>query len=70
MKSDYEDIPNSVITHIIDEYVHSERDRRIMKSYLCDGKSMLEIGNTEDISFKTVQRVVAKHEPKIFRHLS
>lgn len=69
MKRDFEDIPNSAIIHAIDEYVHSERDRRIMKRYLCDDKSMFEIAKEEDISFKTVQRAVVKNEPRIFRHL-
>ena len=69
-REDFDDIPISAITHVIDEYVHSERDRQIMKSYLCDGYSMFEIANKVDISFKTVQRVIAKHEEKIFRHLS
>ena len=69
MKQAFEDIPNSVINHVIDEYVHSVRDRQIMKRYLCDDLSMFEIAKEQDISFKTVQRVVAKHEAKVFRHI-
>lgn len=69
MKRDFDDIPNSVINHIIDEYVHSERDRHIMKRYLCDEISMFEIADELDISFKTVQRAVTKNETTIFRHI-
>lgn len=69
MERDFEDIPNSAIAHSIDEYVHSERDRRIMKMYLCDGYSMFDIAKELDISFKTVQRVIGKHEEKVFRHI-
>ena len=68
--NDYEDIPNSEITRVIEEYIHSERDRYILKRYLCDDKSMFQIANELDISFKTVQRVLAKQEPIVFRHLS
>ena len=70
---EFDDIPISAITHVIDEYVHSERDRRIMKLHLCDGYSAFEITYRilkEEISLKTVKRVIAKHEPRIFRHLS
>lgn len=69
MRKEYEDIPNSAIVYAIDEYVHSERDRVIMKRYLCDSLSMMQIANEMDISFKTVQRVIVRLEPKIFTHL-
>ena len=69
MTNDYEDIPNSAIIRAIDEYVHSERDRVIMKRYLCDDISMFDISLEMGISFKTVQRAVIKQEPIIFRHI-
>lgn len=34
---DLDNISNSEIEHLIDEWIHSERDRRILKRRLIDG---------------------------------
>lgn len=42
---DYEGIPNSVIEHTINEYIHSERDRIILKDNLIDGLTYQQISD-------------------------
>lgn len=42
---EYKDIPNSVIEHTIDEYIHSERDRIILKDNLIDGLTYQQISD-------------------------
>lgn len=37
MERNLDDITNSEIEHLIDEWIHSERDRKILKRRLIDG---------------------------------
>ena len=45
MKHDYEDITNSRINEVIDEYIHSEQDRIILKRNLIDNWTYQQISD-------------------------
>ena len=60
---------NSQIKALIDEYVHSARDRRIMCSRLIDGLTFEAIAELEDMSDKQIRRIVYKLQPELFEHL-
>lgn len=60
---------NSQISQIIDEYIHSERDRAILKRRLIDGIFYEPLAEEFDISVAQVKRIIYKGEDKIFRHI-
>lgn len=60
---------NSEMRALIDEYVHSERDRRIMCSRLIDGLTFEKIAEREDMSDKQIKRIVYRLQAVLFEHL-
>jgi hypothetical protein len=66
---DLTDITNSQIEHVIDEYIHSERDRKIMKRRLIDGICYEPLAWEFDLSTVAIKKIVYKCEKVIFRHL-
>lgn len=64
-----DDIPNSERARLIDEYVHSERDRKLMKRRLIDGVCFEPLAEEFDLSVRHVKKIVYKCEETIFRHI-
>lgn len=60
---------NSTIEHLIDEYIHSERDRKIMKRRLIDGICFEPLAEEFDLSVSQVKRIVYKQEKLLFKFL-
>ena len=60
---------NSGISHIIDEHVHSERDRAIIKRRLIDGVSIERLAYEFNRSPRAMQTKVAKLQTTVFLHL-
>lgn len=60
---------NSQIAHIIDEYVHNERDRKILKRRYCDGICYEPLAEEFNLSVPQIKRIIYKNENKVFRHL-
>lgn len=74
-KADLSDVKNSDIANAIDEYIHSERDRKILKLRLIDGLTYSQtveyLYKHENIiiSERQVMRIVSKTEEVLFRHI-
>jgi hypothetical protein len=66
---DLDDVPNSEIQKIIDEFIHSERDRKIMKRRLIDGICFEPLSWEFDLSVTQTKNIVYRLEKKIFKHL-
>ena len=64
-----DDISNSEIEHLIDEYIHSERDRKILKRRLIDGICYEPLAWEMDMSVRQIKNIVSKAEAKLFKHL-
>jgi hypothetical protein len=60
---------NSYVARIIDEYVHSERDRAIIKRRLIDGISIERLAEEFDRSPRAMQRKIAKLQSVVFLHM-
>ena len=60
---------NSQIEHLIDEYIHSDRDRRILKRRLIDGICYEPLAEEFDMSDRQIKRVVYNLQERIFKHL-
>ena len=60
---------NSQIGQIIDEYIHSQRDRSILKSRYIDGLTQEALSEMYDLSVKQIRNIIYKSEVILFRHL-
>lgn len=60
---------NTDIANIIDEYIHSERDRAILKRRYIDGTCYEPLAEEFDMSVAQIKRIVYKNENKVFKHL-
>ena len=85
MKHDFDNITNTEIINVINEYIHSERDRIILKLNLVDNYTYQQISDylyhldmenrskglfsNFSLSERQVSRVVLKKEKVVFRHL-
>lgn len=67
--NDYSDVSRTQIEHVIDEYIHSERNRYILKRKLLDGIFYEPLAEEVGLSVRQVKNIVYKNEPKVFRHL-
>jgi len=60
---------NSEISKIIDECIHSERDRAILKRRLVDGIKYEQIAEEFDLSVRHVKKIIYKAEETIISYL-
>ena len=60
---------NSDIQIIINEYIHSVRDRAILCLRFVDGKTYERIAEDVDMSPRQIQNIVRKNEKTIFSAL-
>ena len=66
---DLDNISNSEIEHLIDEWIHSERDRKILKRRLIDGICYEPLADEMDMSVRQIKNIVYKAEAKLFKYL-
>jgi DNA-directed RNA polymerase sigma subunit (sigma70/sigma32) len=60
---------NSQIRELIAEYIHSERDRRILTRRLIDGVTFENLAEEFELSPKAVRMIVHKQESILFKHI-
>jgi DNA-directed RNA polymerase specialized sigma24 family protein len=60
---------NSQIAELIDEWIHSERDRAIMKRRLIDGLTFEKLAEEFDMSVRQIKRVVYRCSEHLFIHI-
>lgn len=63
------DLPNSELSILIDEWIKSERDRRILKRRLIDGVCYEPLAEEFELSVRQTKNIVYKSEERLFRHL-
>ncbi len=56
---------NSQIINLIDEHIHSERDRMIMKRRLVDGLTYEKLAEEFDLSDRQIKKIVYNNFDKI-----
>lgn len=61
----FDDLTNSEISDIIDERIHSERDRALMHRRLIDGITQERLAEEFDLSVRQVQRLIYRLSEKI-----
>lgn len=60
---------NSRIRELIQEYIHSDRDRQILTRRLVDGIVFEKLAEEFDMSDKQIKRIVYKLQEQLFRRL-
>lgn len=65
----YENISNSQISHLIDEWVKSERDRNILKRRLIDGICFEPLAEEFNLSVRQIKNIVYKSEAILIKHI-
>ena len=60
---------NSRIRELIAEYIHSERDRRILERRLIDGITFDRLAEEFDMSVRQTKSIVYRAQEQLFRHL-
>ena len=60
------EITTSELIRVIDEYIHNERDRHILKRRLIDGICFEPLAEEFDLSVRQVKRIVYRESEKIF----
>lgn len=61
---------NSEIQHIIDEWIHSQKDREILHLRLIDGLTIEELAERFDRSPRQMQRIINRLQTIVFLHIS
>lgn len=60
---------NSQIEYVIDEYIHSERDRQLLKRRYIDGVVFEQLAEEFNLSVRQTKNIVYKHEMVLFKLL-
>lgn len=63
------DYTNSEMRALIDEYIHSERDRKILKRRLIDGICYEPLAEEFEMSVRQMKAIVYKAQERLFKHL-
>lgn len=69
MKYAVNEISKSELEKAIDEWIFSERDRKILKRRLIDGICFEPLAEEFDLSVRYTKTIVYKNMDRIFRHL-
>lgn len=60
---------NSQVEFCIDEYIHNEMHRAMLKRYLIDGRTYSELAEEFNYSIRQIARIIYKNEQVLFKHL-
>lgn len=63
------DYKNSEIEKVIDEYIHSERDRQVLKYRYIDGYTYEKIAELMDLSVRQTKTIVYKQGDRVMFHM-
>lgn len=63
------DLSRSEIDALIDEWIFSERDRKILKRRLLDGIIFEKLAEEFDLSVRQVKNIVYKGENRLYSHI-
>ena len=69
MKLNLDELSNSQLAEAIDEWIHSERDRHILKRRLIDGIYYEQLADECNISVRQLKEIVRRAENKLFKHI-
>ena len=65
---DYQGLSRPEVEKLIDDWIFKERDRRILKRRLLDGRCFEPLAEEFDLSVRQVKNIVYKSQEKLFTH--
>ena len=68
MKAWRDDYSNARVREVIDDYIHSSRDRALILDSLVDGLSYDELAGKYQIAYESVRDVMRKGREALDRH--
>ena len=60
---------NSEMSDLIDEYIHNERNRAILKRRLIDGCCFEPLAEEFDLSVRQIKTIVYKSQEHLFKYV-
>lgn len=69
MKHDLPELSNSERRALIDEYIHKEKYRNVLKLRLIDGLTYEEIAERVDMSTQQIKTIIYRGIGKLIRHI-
>lgn len=63
------ELSRSQWNQLIDEWIFSERDRKLLKRRLLDGVRYESLAEEFDMSTRQVKNIVYKQSEKLFKHI-
>lgn len=69
MKAETFNMSRTQLERLVDEWIFSERDRRIFKRRLLDGITYERLAEEFDMSVRQIKNIVAKSERVVYSHL-
>lgn len=69
MKIDFADVAADDIERAIAQYIHSERDRRILRRKLLDGVCFERLAEEVNLSPRRVKTIVYKGAETVYKHI-
>lgn len=60
---------NSQVQYVIDEWIHSDKERKILRRRLIDGLTIEELAEEFDRSPRQMQRIINRLQTIVFLHL-
>jgi DNA-directed RNA polymerase specialized sigma24 family protein len=64
-----ENLSNSDLSNLIDEWIRSDRDRAILKRRLIDGICYEPLAEEFDLSVRQIKTIIYKGQDRLFRHV-
>lgn len=68
-KRNLDDLSNSQVIALIDEWIRGETERKILKMRLIDLKTIKEIAETVDYSEQYTKKMLYKSQNRLFKHI-
>ena len=69
MNNPFLDKSNSEIVELINEYIHSERDRNLLVDRYTNGYTFERLGELHDLSTIQVKRIIYKQSEVLLHHV-
>ncbi len=60
---------NLEVSAVIDNYIHSERDRKILKRRLIDGICYEPLAEEFELSVRQIKKIIYKGQETVFKHM-
>lgn len=65
----FENISRTELSFLIEEWIHNERDRNIMRRRILDGIVYEKLAEEFELSVPQVKTIVYKNQSKILKHM-